>query len=301
MADINYGVNYADSNAEKAAFAALPKVLKRGLEIGSHIDHKGRSKSTITFAAPVILNGIRGNMAVVVNLRGNHYYTHRILMPDGRSFTFSATNKTNAAQEPHRGVAQKSSLADATSAASSFTIRAESGNSNSNLTDDETFFSERDLEPEGRELLLLAAAETGSSAELKDYAKKFKALESLRRRLDKLGAKSEDELSEKNKAAIEKTQDKIELAEKQLREMEGTASMQGEAAKAREAWSRTNAAETARTMRELTEENRSLKEYIDYLNSTRPGTVPRHLNAHPASLLLLRTERPFSRGPVLSE
>lgn len=114
--DIRKAMNYCDTPEEKAAIAALPKVLKRGVEIGGHSNHKNRNKSTITFAAPVILNGTRGNMGVVVNKKGNHYYTHRIIMPDGSAFVFRKEN--DAAQEPYRGVTTKGSLASTTSAAS---------------------------------------------------------------------------------------------------------------------------------------------------------------------------------------
>ncbi|MGM9604004.1 MAG: hypothetical protein ACI3XG_02960 [Faecousia sp.] len=114
--DIKYAMKYCDTPEEKAAIAALPKVLKRGVEIGGHQNHKNRNKSTITFAAPVVLNGIRGNMGVVVNQRGNHYYTHRIILPDGSAFVFG--NKNDATQELYRGVTSKGSLADTTSVAS---------------------------------------------------------------------------------------------------------------------------------------------------------------------------------------
>ena len=127
--DINYAMNYADTPAEKAAIAALPKVLKRGIQIGNHSNHKGREKATITFAAPVELNGIRGNMAATVVLRGNHYYTHRIVLPDGSAFEFG-TQKKEAVREPHRGVTVSSSLADATSTASKDIVRQNTGNVN---------------------------------------------------------------------------------------------------------------------------------------------------------------------------
>ena len=113
-ADIRYAANYADSNAEKAALAALPKVLKRGIQVGEHGNHKQRKKATVTFAAPVELNGIRGNMGIVVNVRDGHYYTHRIILPDGKAFTFTDTKK-GTTQESHQGVPENRSLADATS------------------------------------------------------------------------------------------------------------------------------------------------------------------------------------------
>ena len=125
--DIDKGLRYADTPAEKAALAVLPQVLKRGIYVGSHTEHKGRPKQTITFAAPVELNGIRGNMGVVVNKNGNHYYAHRILMPDGTEFVF-ADEKNNAAQELSRGVTVSGSLADTTSAAFNASIRAERQN-----------------------------------------------------------------------------------------------------------------------------------------------------------------------------
>lgn len=119
--DIDKGLRYADTPEEKAALAVLPQVLKRGIEIGDHGNHKQRSKQTVTFAAPVELNGIRGNMGVVVNKNGNHYYAHRIVLPNGTTFKFADTNN-NAAQELSRGVAFSSSLADTTSAASDISI-----------------------------------------------------------------------------------------------------------------------------------------------------------------------------------
>ena len=118
--EIRNGVKYAKTQAEKAAFAVLDKVLKRGIEIDSHGNHKLREKSTVTFAAPVELNGIRGNMAVVVNKRGNKYYAHRIVLPDGTEFRF--TEKNNVTQGPKRGVTTKGSLAESTSVTSDANI-----------------------------------------------------------------------------------------------------------------------------------------------------------------------------------
>lgn len=132
--DINRGANYADTSAEKAALAALPAVLKKGIEIGGHANHKAREKQTVTFAAPVELNGIRGNMAVVVNKRGDHYYAHRIVLPDGKGFVFS--EKNNATREPSRGVTVSGSLAETTSVASKDSISNSAENVNTILKND---------------------------------------------------------------------------------------------------------------------------------------------------------------------
>lgn len=115
--DIRNGVKYADTDAEKAAFAVLPNVLKRGIIIEGHNNHKIRTKQTVTIAAPVEHNGTRGNMGVVVNRHGNRYYAHRILLPGGSKFVFSEI-KEEAERESYQGVTEDSSLADTTSFAS---------------------------------------------------------------------------------------------------------------------------------------------------------------------------------------
>ena len=109
---------YFDSgSAEEAAFEALPYVLENGIEISSHPDHKGRTYRTVTIAAPVIINGKRGNMAVVVKQTdGNHYKVHRILTPDGTVFDLSET--TNEADRADGGVTETGSLATSNGAAS---------------------------------------------------------------------------------------------------------------------------------------------------------------------------------------
>lgn len=127
--DLDKGLRYADTPAEKAALAALPKVLKRGIEIGDHTNHKKREKQTVTFAAPVELNGVRGNMGVVINRNGNHYYAHRIVLPDGTVFQFSGINK-DTTQELSRGVTVSGSLADTTSVVSTDSVLDFDGNVN---------------------------------------------------------------------------------------------------------------------------------------------------------------------------
>lgn len=109
---------YFDSgSAEEATFEALPYVLENGIEISSHSDHKGRAYRTVTIAAPVTINGKRGNMAVVVKQTdGNHYKVHRILTPDGAVFDLSET--TNEADRADGGVTETGSLATSNGAAS---------------------------------------------------------------------------------------------------------------------------------------------------------------------------------------
>ena len=114
--NIRDAMKYLDTDAEKVSIVAIYKVLKQGIQIGEHGNHKQRGKHTVTFGAPVEINGKRGNMAVVVNMRNNEYKVYRILMPDGSIFKFDEI-KNNAEREMQRGVPNRS-LANATSSAS---------------------------------------------------------------------------------------------------------------------------------------------------------------------------------------
>lgn len=125
--DVNSALNYLQSDGEIAAFAALPYVLKRGKEIYREADHKGRGYSTVTFAAPVVINGVRGNMAVVVRETSkNHYDMHRIVMPDGSAFTFA--EKTNAETGPTAATSSTDALTQPTVSTSKNSIPADGEN-----------------------------------------------------------------------------------------------------------------------------------------------------------------------------
>ncbi len=93
---INKSLDYINNDAEKAALLTVPAVLKRGIDISGHDNHKGRNYSTITIAAKVVINGKVGNVgAVVTQIEGkNKYKVHRILMPDGSEFIFEQKNDT---------------------------------------------------------------------------------------------------------------------------------------------------------------------------------------------------------------
>jgi len=88
--DINRSLGYVKTESEAAAYFVVHKVIKQGVEIGKHKNHKNRKIDTITFGAPVEINGVRGNMAVVVKTAGkNRYKAHRVLTPDGRVINFN--------------------------------------------------------------------------------------------------------------------------------------------------------------------------------------------------------------------
>ncbi|MBQ5597862.1 MAG: hypothetical protein IIU66_05185 [Clostridia bacterium] len=89
-----------------------------------------------------MLNGIRGNMAVVVNLNSNRYKVHRIILPDGTTFKFST--KKEVKQESYQGVTENSSLADTTSFTSNSRISQTNATVNNNISEE----SENNSSPE---------------------------------------------------------------------------------------------------------------------------------------------------------
>ncbi|MBO7240230.1 MAG: hypothetical protein J6V23_07090 [Bacteroidaceae bacterium] len=92
---INNGLRYLKTDTDRIAFALIPKVIKRGIAIEEHPNHKDRGYKTITFAAPVEIDGERKNMAVVVRIEGKNYYKlHRVLSPDGGLFEYKKESDT---------------------------------------------------------------------------------------------------------------------------------------------------------------------------------------------------------------
>lgn len=67
------------------------------------------------------MNGVRGNMAVLVNRNNDNYNAHRIVMPDGSVFKFSDVKKDTTSGLP-QGVTRKGSLAKAADAVSDNSI-----------------------------------------------------------------------------------------------------------------------------------------------------------------------------------
>lgn len=123
---INKSLNYLDSPGEIAAFLALPKVLKRGRYISEHSNHKGRGFETLTIAAPVTINGVTGNMAVVIKQEArNTYKTHRILMPDGSTFVY---NEKAEPKPANREASYEANSAPISSAENSISYSEENSN-----------------------------------------------------------------------------------------------------------------------------------------------------------------------------
>ena len=146
--DINSGLRYLDSAGEVAAYTALPAVLKRGRVIYAEGNHKGRGYGTITIAAPVEINGVRGNMAVVVRqTKGHRYDVHRILMPDGSAFIFR--DKANAVSTTVGSVTGDAKapgeVRPTINTASTDSIRSSAGNSQEKFSVREAGIADREV------------------------------------------------------------------------------------------------------------------------------------------------------------
>ncbi len=152
---IKKGLGYIHKNdtGRLAAVIAIPEVLRDGIEIGSHYDHKDRRYRTITFAAPVVINGQRGNLAVaVIQTNANNYRAHRILLPDGSAFIF---NKKNAGSGTSSRAGNNPRLNKSTGSASANSIRQSAQEVNPELR-----YQERDPEQiSDREILVRTVRE----------------------------------------------------------------------------------------------------------------------------------------------
>lgn len=167
---INQGLNYLKQDGDIAAFTMLPKVLKRGIVIESRENHKGRNFGTVTIAAPVEINGIRGNMAAVVQLTGkNHYHTHRIIMPDGASFEFLTEKNTES--KPAGALPKTDTHATPIDSASTNSIHSSAGNSQEKFSMREAGITDRELLANALETTARNDLERGLLAQYQEKAK----------------------------------------------------------------------------------------------------------------------------------
>ena len=82
--DINRGLDYVNSDAEYSAYFAIHRVLKRGVVIGEHTDHKNRNMRTVTIGAPIILDDERCNVGIALKaIKGYRYKSLRVVLWDG--------------------------------------------------------------------------------------------------------------------------------------------------------------------------------------------------------------------------
>lgn len=211
---ITNSLNYLNTEAEKAALLTVPKVLKRGEIISGHKDHKGRAYSTITIAAPVEINGVRGNVAATVRQTGaSRYYTHRILLPNGSEFIFAESRKNEEPTfvgMPAANDSQRSTI----SSSSVNSISQADGNVNrkfSENSDVQTIEDGGTVENDSGEFVAESDGNGGTRWSLSTYESSGR--ETLRQYLD--GQVSESGLTEADaKAVLDSMDDIYEICRK---------------------------------------------------------------------------------------
>lgn len=140
--EVSIALSYLKSDAEIATFAAVPKVLKRGIEIDHHKSHKDRGYDSWTFAAPVTINGKKGFVGVVVRKTGQYRYkTHRIVAVDGTEFVLTKEN----AEARNLGVTTKINDSKGSNITSAFNETIPQNNKNVKHSVDDVIDENRDL------------------------------------------------------------------------------------------------------------------------------------------------------------
>ena len=233
---INEGLNYLKQSGEIAAFAALPQVLKRGEIIERHDNHKGRNFGTVTIAAPVMINGVRGNMAAVVQMTGkNHYHTHRILMPDGSAFEFRQKNSTDS--KPAGATPNTDAHATPMDSVHNSSIRSLAANSQEKSSEKDQN-QQRELRLSDRAVLLWAAekamrerSKRWSIDDLNRFdilVKKLKGLEDAYAELEalkeertvQLAGRKESELKNEERFELNQTKNRIQIQKDKIQRLE---------------------------------------------------------------------------------
>jgi len=275
---IDKGMNYARDDAARAAFLAIPSVLKRGVQIGYHAKHKGgkvnvsQNVESWTFAAPVTINGTTGNMAVIVQkTTGLFYKAHKVLMPDGSAFLLSGNDNTEPGSV--QGATTSGRLAGPTDSVSTHIILESSENSNNNFmeseadsysTDDSAYWESM---PEDQELLRNAAARDDANPEVAAWVKKQERIETLDRKANNLREAMQEADSEEQaqlQTMLDKTEKQLTRAREDAARMENSPAVKTALDRERAAWRDANPTEAAAAMRSLQQENKAMKELVEY-------------------------------------
>lgn len=232
------GYIHANDNGRLAAMVALPEVLQYGVHIGTHYNHKDRRYHTLTFAAPVIINGVRGNMAAtVIQTDGNNYRAHRILMPDGSSFEF--VEKNNAATGTSDRADEMSRLNQSTDAASAPIVADSDPNVNLQardpyqITDREILANAMDSVAKNKDELDVLQRYRARVAELSEKQDQLEQINARIVETRKAGGNRDEIIKDQNRAQI--LQNQIDRLDKQLQQRERAVAIQSMAKRERDA------------------------------------------------------------------
>ena len=121
--------------------------------------------------------------------------------------------------------------------------------------------------PEDRELLLNAAARDGANPELTAWEKKQGRIETLERKANNLREamqEAEDEERDTLQTLLDKTEKQLSRAREDAARMEGSPIVKTALDRERAAWREENPTDAAKAMRTLQQENKAMKELVEY-------------------------------------
>ncbi|MDE6473602.1 MAG: hypothetical protein K2L70_00685 [Clostridia bacterium] len=101
LCEVNSAMGYSITAAEISSLAAVPAVIKNGVIIGNHENHKGGKLETITIAARVVVAGKPGIMGVVLKKKSKIFKAHRVLTPEGTTLWMDGEKAERKKQNKH--------------------------------------------------------------------------------------------------------------------------------------------------------------------------------------------------------
>lgn len=291
-AGVHDSLQHGYGRLKAMTFAALPEVLKKGKMVNSDPNHELHSYDSFLIMAPVTIRegAFKGRSyvgAIVIrDSNTKRYKIHEVL-----------TTRENGTSSDKSEAHQKGSG-----------LRYDVPSDNSILPESEKSkpkFQERDALPDDRALLMAAEAKGPGAEALTAYQKKVKSLEALERKLQRQQAALEEaeekkriatasestglamtdegkgKAAELRRAAIEgwekqiqKTEASIRRAENVLTDMERDPQIRRAAENALAAWREQNPNEAAKALREMRQEQESLKRYVELLRQEAKLTTP---------------------------
>jgi len=97
-------ISHGIGRTKSAAFAAVPEIIRDGIQIDQQENWKGRNQDSFTFAAPIEIGG-KGHVGIVVATRGkgsqrNRFYLHEVVIQENLQ---NESIKTGTKADSHHG------------------------------------------------------------------------------------------------------------------------------------------------------------------------------------------------------
>lgn len=97
-------ISHGIGRTKSAAFAAVPEIIRDGIQIDQQENWKGRNQDSFTFAAPIEIGG-KGHVGIVIVTRGkgskrNRFYLHEVVIQENLQ---DESIKTGTKADSHHG------------------------------------------------------------------------------------------------------------------------------------------------------------------------------------------------------